>query len=189
MADVLTAPYGLVKIEIGASENTWGEKINANFDLLDDLLDGTVAIRPNLQQSQWRVGGTAIQRTGQQINNLYHRGNIVGAVSFSGATPTGAIIESNADNPGANGVFVRWADGTQMCTHVLTASADDAVTWTFERAFSAVPTGLTVQPAGAGTVIGMVESRTASALTFSARSLAGARLAFGCCLTAWGRWA
>jgi microcystin-dependent protein len=35
MADTVTPKLGLTKPEIGASNNTWGTKVNANFDILD----------------------------------------------------------------------------------------------------------------------------------------------------------
>lgn len=44
---------------------------------------------------------------------FYHEGNIVGTVSQSGGTPTGAIIERGSN---ANGEYVKFADGTMFCS-------------------------------------------------------------------------
>lgn len=43
---------------------------------------------------------------------LYGRDSILGTVSQSGGVPTGAIIEIGSN---ANGEYVRWADGSQIC--------------------------------------------------------------------------
>lgn len=73
---------------------------------------------------------------------------IVGTVSQAGGVPTGALLESGTN---ANGTYVRYADGTQLCTGITNTQVTNTAvvsgwfyngtpcTATFAAAFSAAP--------------------------------------------------
>ena len=68
MADTTTTTYSLTKPEVGASDATWGAKLNTNLDVIDDLLDGTTAIAPNLVGA--KIGGVELTVTAAEVNVL-----------------------------------------------------------------------------------------------------------------------
>lgn len=65
-----TTTFALNKPTVGGDDNAWGSALNDNADKLDDLLDGTTAIKPNLSEGLWKVGGTAITATAAEINYI-----------------------------------------------------------------------------------------------------------------------
>lgn len=69
----------------------------------------------------------------------FRRENILGTVSQSSSVPTGAVIERGSN---ANGYYVRFADGTQICMARLTATTDAnflSVAWSFPASFFEIP--------------------------------------------------
>lgn len=67
---------------------------------------------------------------------LYHQGNILGAVTQAGGQATGAVFERGSS---ANGHWLRLADGTQICSHRMSASSSAATLWTYPQGFVAPP--------------------------------------------------
>lgn len=118
-------------------------------------------------------------------NELYHNGNILGTVSQSGGSPTGAVMESGSN---ANGDYVRFASGNQICFHTVTASSTAGTIWTFPAAFSGTPriSGSTVATVLSAIQLDAAPSSTAA--TLSARNKADARRADAMHLIAIGRW-
>lgn len=159
-ANTLNFPYGNnALVLIGATFGGGDGSQDRLFEL--DFVDNGAS---NVQDIWYR------RRQGTTWRNrvkLFHTGNILGTVSQSGGVPTGAIIERGSN---ANGEYVRFADGTQICRNVstslsyaqtvvgamFTGTFADARYFTFPATFASVPTVTplaqkTVQGASGGT--------------------------------------
>lgn len=116
---------------------------------------------------------------------MFSRDMIVGPVTESGGTPTGAVIETGANG---DGTFTKTADGGLRCSHIIAGDPAGGAAWTFPTPFIAPPV-VTLSPIAAAPVIAQMDAApTATDATVSVRDLLGVRTADQVHITAIGRW-
>ena len=122
-------------------------------------------------------------------SRLYAQNNTNGTVSQVTGTPTGALFERGSN---ANGHYVRFADGTQICRGRVTTSTSAGVAATFPAAFidtaaTHVATGVNTS-AGVG-ILTTYTGITSTSVTMSAFfSSSNTRVATAAEYIATGRW-
>jgi hypothetical protein len=121
-------------------------------------------------------------------SRIYDQNSILGTVSESAGVPTGAVIESGSN---ANGKYVRFADGTQICIRHFSPGATSHA-WTYPAAFiSSASSNLAVNAivfSGSAALVSVDFSPSATASTFLLWDTAGAALSSQIHATAIGRW-
>lgn len=182
----VTGNYQINATVISASPNIWSKAAISSSSLLHFGRDASNAAQIMVNRSSAVMAiRTRSLGTWGPWREIFHQGSVLGTVSQASGVPTGGLIERGSN---ANGEYVRWADGTQICSATLTGSAGAGVAWTFPAAFSAAPNV-------GGTVIATVLSAlcldaapSATAVTVSARDKTDARRADTIHIRATGRW-
>ena len=174
MADTTTPNYGLTKPEIGASEDTWGTKINTNLNLIDTQMkvsdDRSAANTTTADAALSRAGGTM---TGDVTfaDNIYAKfgtGNDLrirhdGSNSYIAEMGTGnLIVQTNGadflvENTDGDNMINAISDGAVELSHnnavkIATTSAGVNITGT------ATTDGLTVDGAAVGPIVALTDA-------------------------------
>jgi len=130
MADTTTTNYGLTKPEVGASENTWGAKLNVNMNLIDTQMKvSDTRSAANLP----KAGGTMTGALVMGANNITTTGKIYYANMFSqlsdlpsASTYHGMFAHVHATGKGYYahaGAWIELANQTDLTTTTNTANA------------------------------------------------------------------
>ena len=88
MADTTTPKLGLTKPEVGASSDTWGTKINADFDVVDALFDTGPVLK--LAKGGTGAATAADARTNLGLGTMATQA--ASSVALTGGTIAGATI-------------------------------------------------------------------------------------------------
>ncbi|OHV84146.1 hypothetical protein [Rhizobium sp. LCM 4573] len=96
---------------------------------LRDRVDG-----PALYGAMGQIPNAQI-RNDLTADKAFRRGNILGTASQTAGVPTGALVERGSN---ANGEYVRYADGTQICISPALNPSTSIATGSFFRSFPIV---------------------------------------------------
>ncbi len=182
--------------EMGLSGNTsFAIKVSPDGSTWTDAL--------SFDPTTGAASGAAIQTSADDItagrlmraDYGYGPGNLLGVAAQNGGTPTGAVIERGSN---ANGDYVRFADGTQICTVSLAATgctnaegalfASGAAVWDFPVSFAAGSTVAVSGSGGAATRFMGFDAPTDAQVGFKVLSTVSDATALAPTATAIGRW-
>ncbi len=134
MADSFTANLNLTKPEVGASTSTWGAKLNANFDELDEQVSGLVGDFKETARDI-SAGGKWVKRNGAVLSSSSYP-----ALSALFPALPASVVWSTAFS-GHTGVLLNIAYGNNIYIAVgqdgQIYKSTDRVTWTLKTSGTA----------------------------------------------------
>jgi hypothetical protein len=132
------------------------------------------------------TGADQFRTNEQNLGHFVQRADILNMVSQSGGVPTGGVIERGSNS---SGEFVRFADGTQICTRRFFAVTDIETVWSFPAEFASPgASGISITQTGPTPLyIGRGPS-SAGSVVIRLWDVAGVRTSGNVDLFAIGRW-
>ena len=167
MADTTTPNYGLTKPEVGASEDTWGTKINTNLNLIDTQMK----VSDTRSAANTTVANAALPKAGGTLTGDVSHGDNVkakfgagddlqiyhnGSASYIDDSGTGDL------NIRTNQLWVEKYTGEVM----IWAASDGAVTLYHDNASKLATTATGVDVTGQVTTDGLVVDSSGASTTF-----------------------
>ena len=112
MADTTTPNYGLTKPEVGASEDTWGTKINTNLNLIDTQMK----VNADAVAATVIVANAALPKAGGTMTGNLATAGITSVTLGSGNFVAGATAGDSIVSGGDNNTLVGTNAGTAITT-------------------------------------------------------------------------
>ncbi len=118
------------RAEMGLAGNTdFSVKVSPDGGTWVEALRVNAATGATAALAGFQIGG----------QTAYHQGNVLGGLAQTGGVPTGGLIETGTN---ANGSYVRYADGTQICwkeavlSQAVPANSYAETNWVYPAGFA-----------------------------------------------------
>lgn len=171
MADTTLTPTGLTQIEVGASEDTWGTKLNSNASTLNGMYDD-VGGQPALKVANGGTGSTTASGARSNLGLGSMATQAAAGVAITGGSVTGitdlTVADGGTGSSTASGARTNLGLGTAATQNTGTSGANVPLlngtnTWSGAQTVSASSAGLE----------GVIVRATAAAATNNSASFTG----------------